>query len=227
MNKPVCIDGHAAALRIENLDTDQIMPKQFLRGIDKSGLKEGLLYDLRFDAQGQARPDFVLNRSAHAKVSILVAGANFGCGSSREHAVWGLQQFGIHAIAASSFGEIFYSNAMNNRLLLVTLSPGEIARLMDDADDTAGNMLHIDIQAQTLRSRSVQANFDLMPRHRQMFLEGLDSIGLSLTHTDEINRFAREHWASQPWLHDVAASAVERISARPLQAGVKRSSPPM
>lgn len=227
MNKPVCIDGHAAALRIENLDTDQIMPKQFLRGIDKSGLKEGLLYDLRFDAQGQARPDFVLNRSAHAKVSILVAGANFGCGSSREHAVWGLQQFGIQAVVASSFGEIFYSNAMNNRLLLVTLSPGEIARLMDDADDTAGNMLHIDIQAQTLRSRSVQANFDLMPRHRQMFLEGLDSIGLSLTHTDEINRFAREHWASQPWLRDVAASAVERISARPLQAGVKRSSPPM
>lgn len=227
MNKPVCIDGHAAALRIENLDTDQIMPKQFLRGIDKSGLKEGLLYDLRFDAQGQARPDFVLNRSAHAKVSILVAGANFGCGSSREHAVWGLQQFGIQAVVASSFGEIFYSNAMNNRLLLVTLSPGEIARLMDDADDTAGNMLHIDIQAQTLRSRSVQENFDLMPRHRQMFLEGLDSIGLSLTHTDEINRFAREHWAGQPWLRDVAASAVERISARPLQAGVKRSSPPM
>jgi len=227
MNKPVCIDGHAAALRIENLDTDQIMPKQFLRGIDKSGLKEGLLYDLRFDAQGQARPDFVLNRIAHAHASILVAGANFGCGSSREHAVWGLQQFGIQAVVASSFGEIFYSNAMNNRLLLVTLSPGEIARLMDDADDTAGNMLHIDIQAQTLRSRSVQANFDLMPRHRQMFLEGLDSIGLSLTHTDEINRFAREHWASQPWLRDVAASAVERISARPLQAGVKRSSPPM
>lgn len=211
MNKSVCIDGQAAALRIENLDTDQIMPKQFLRGIDKSGLKEGLLYDLRFDSQGRARPDFVLNRSSHADASILVAGANFGCGSSREHAVWGLQQFGISAIVASSYGEIFYSNAMNNRLLLVTLEPSEIAKLMDDADDTGENQIHIDIQAQTLRSRKVQASFDLMPRHRQMFLEGLDSIGLSLTYRDKIQNYALDHWARQPWLKDVAAVTVGRF----------------
>ena len=211
MNKPVCIDGHAAALRIENLDTDQIIPKQFLRGIDKSGLKEGVLYDLRFDVQGQARPDFILNRSSHSNASILVAGANFGCGSSREHAVWGLQQFGIKAIIASSYAEIFYSNAMNNRLLLVTLTPSEIAKLMDDADDASGNQIHIDLQAQTLQSRSVQASFDLMPRHRQMFLEGLDSIGLSLTHMDKIHSFARDHWTKQPWLRDVAASTAKRL----------------
>lgn len=215
MNKSVCIDGNAAALRIENLDTDQIMPKQFLRGIDKAGLKDGLLYDLRFDSQGQVRPDFVLNRSSHSNASILVAGANFGCGSSREHAVWGLQQFGINAIVASSYGEIFYSNAMNNRLLLVTLEPEEIAKLMDDADDISGSQIHIDIHAQTLSSRRVQASFDLMPRHRQMFLEGLDSIGLSLTYKDKIDAFAREHWSNQPWLRDVAALTVDRIGTRP------------
>lgn len=189
MTAPVLIEGRAAALRIENLDTDQIMPKQFLRGIDKSGLKEGLLYDLRFDASGQPRPDFVLNREAYAGASILIGGSNFGCGSSREHAVWGLQQFGIRAIVASSYAEIFHSNAMNNRLLLVTLSPEEIARLMDDADDPAANSVTIDIGTQTLRSRSVQASFELLPRHRRMFLEGLDSIGLSLTYQDQIAAF--------------------------------------
>lgn len=179
MTDPTRIEGRAAALRIENLDTDQIMPKQFLRGIDKQGLKHGLLYDLRFDAQGRARPDCVLNRESHAGASILIGGSNFGCGSSREHAVWGLQQFGIRAVVAPSYGEIFHSNAMNNRLLLVTLAAEDIARLMDDADDATANTITIDVAAQTLRSRSVQANFGLLPRHRRMFLEGLDSIGLS------------------------------------------------
>lgn len=211
MTAPVLIEGRAAALRIENLDTDQIMPKQFLRGIDKSGLKEGLLYDLRFDTSGHVRPDFVLNREAYTGASILIGGSNFGCGSSREHAVWGLQQFGIRAVVASSYAEIFHSNAMNNRLLLVTLSPDEIARLMDDADDPAGNGVRIDIDAQTLRSHSVQARFELLPRHRRMFLEGLDSIGLSLTYKAQIDAFAQDHWARQPWLKDVAAMTRQRL----------------
>ncbi len=213
MTEPIRIEGRAAPLRIENLDTDQIMPKQFLRGIDKSGLKEGLLYDLRFDAQGQPRPGCVLNREAYAGASILVGGSNFGCGSSREHAVWGLQQFGIRAIVAPSFAEIFASNAMNNRLLLVTLSSTEIARLMDDADDPRGNAVTIDIGAQTLRSRSVQACFDLLPRHRRMFLDGLDSIGLSLTYQAQIDAFARQHWARAPWLKDVAATTRARLGS--------------
>ncbi|HOB92472.1 MAG TPA: 3-isopropylmalate dehydratase small subunit [Aquabacterium sp.] len=211
MTTPVLIEGRAAALRIENLDTDQIMPKQFLRGIDKSGLRDGLLHDLRFDAQGRPRPDFVLNRSSHADAAILVGGSNFGCGSSREHAVWGLQQAGIRAIVAPSFAEIFHSNAMNNRLLLVTLPPEAIARLMDDADDPSANAVAIDIAAQTLRSRSVQAGFDLLPRHRRMFLDGLDSIGLSLTHQAQIDAFAQAHWARAPWLKDVAATARTRL----------------
>lgn len=210
---PLVIEGRAAALRIENLDTDQIMPKQFLRGIDKSGLKEGLLYDLRFDAQGRPRAECVLNNEAYAGSSILVGGSNFGCGSSREHAVWGLQQFGIRAVVAPSYGEIFYSNAMNNRLLLVTLSPQEIARLMDDAEDPAGNAISIDVAAQTLKSRSVSASFELLPRHRRMFLEGLDAIGLSLTYERQIAEFARAHCARSPWLKDVAAVVRARLSS--------------
>ena len=211
MSQHVRIDGRAAALRIENLDTDQIMPKQFLRGIDKSGLEDGLLYDLRFDATGAVRPDFVLNRGGYKDASILIGGSNFGCGSSREHAVWGLQQFGIRAVVASSFAEIFYSNAMNNRLLLVTLPPELVAQVMVDADDPSGNTLEIDLSMQTLRSRSVQAKFELMPRHRRMFLEGLDSIGLSLTYQEQIAAFARAHWARQPWLRDVAAATRQRL----------------
>ena len=211
MTEPILIEGRAAALRIENLDTDQIMPKQFLRGIDKTGLKEGLFYDLRFDAQGRMRRDFVLNRGTDAASSILIAGANFGCGSSREHAVWGLQQFGIRAVVAPSFAEIFYSNAMTNRLLLVTLPRESIAKLMDDADDPSGNMIRIDITRQALSSRSVQVRFELMPRHRRMFLEGLDNIGLSLTYRDQIDAFARGHWARQPWLRDVAAMTRQRL----------------
>ena len=201
------IQGCAAALRIDNLDTDQIMPKQFLRGIDKSGLEQGLLYDLRFDTQGQLRPDFILNQEPYANASILIGGANFGCGSSREHAVWGMQQFGIRAVIAPSFAEIFHANAMNNRLLLVTLPPEQVAKLMNDADDETSNTVDIDIEAQTLRSRQVQASFELMPRHRRMFLEGLDSIGMSLTYQSAIDDFVSDHWSRQPWLCDVAATA--------------------
>jgi 3-isopropylmalate/(R)-2-methylmalate dehydratase small subunit len=146
----------------------------------------------------------VLNRESHAGTSILIGGSNFGCGSSREHAVWGLQQFGIRAVVAPSYGEIFHSNAMNNRLLLVTLPADDIARLMDDADDAEGPAVTIDVAAQTLRSRSVQARFELLPRHRRMALEGLDSIGLSLAYQAQIAEFARGHWARSPWLKDVA-----------------------
>ena len=133
------------------------------------------------------------------------------CGSSREHAVWGLQQFGIRAVVAPSYAEIFYSNAMNNRMLLVMLPPETIAKLMDDADDPSSNTIQINVTEQTLRSRSVQAGFELMPRHRRMFLEGLDNIGLSVTYRDEIDAFARAHWMQQPWLRDVAAMTKQRL----------------
>lgn len=211
MSNTARILGTAAPLQIENLDTDQIMPKQFLRGIDKSGLKEGLLHDLRFDAQGQARSDFVLNQVAYRDASIIVSGANFGCGSSREHAVWGMLQYGIRAVIAPSFGEIFYSNAMNNRLLLVTVPPESIARLMADAAQPAAGPFDIDLDAQRLRTPSLALPFELIPRHRRMFLEGLDSIGLSLTYRDEISAFAQRHWAEQPWLRGVAGRVRARL----------------
>ncbi len=137
------IAGVAAALPIANLDTDQIMPKQFLRGIDKSGLDKGVLYDLRFDGEGKPRADFVLNRPEYAGCQILVAAENFGCGSSREHAVWGLLQFGIRAVIAPSFGEIFHSNAMNNGLLLV-VAPQARRRSLHARCPGAGEQLDVD-----------------------------------------------------------------------------------
>lgn len=209
MTENTCIEGLAASIRIDNLDTDQIMPKQFLHGIDKAGLDRGLLYDLRFDAEGHARPNFVLNRPAYAATRVLVAGANFGCGSSREHAVWGLQQYGIQAVVAPSFGEIFYSNAMNNRLMLVMLPEDQIAALMADADQQG--TVRIDVAAMRIHSACVDAPFTLSARHRQMFLEGLDVIGLSLTYQDQINAFAQAHWAQQPWVRDVAALTAARL----------------
>ncbi|MBT2334863.1 3-isopropylmalate dehydratase small subunit [Variovorax paradoxus] len=212
MSDHTLIEGQAAAIRIENLDTDQIMPKQFLHGIDKSGLAEGLLYDLRFDPQGNARPDFVLNRPDYAKTRVLVAGANFGCGSSREHAVWGLQQFGIQAVIASSFAEIFYSNAMNNRLLLVMLPEEQVAALVRDAEDPTTGRVQIDVNTMRVKSASVDAPFTLSPRHRKMFLEGLDVIGLSLTYRDQINAFAERHWAQHPWMKDVARTVRDRLN---------------
>ena len=205
MNPVRRIEGRSAALRLENLDTDQIMPKQFLRGIDKQGLRQGLFHDLRFDGEGRERPGFVLNQPAYAGVSVLIGGNNFGCGSSREHAVWGLQQAGIRAVVAPGFGEIFYSNAMGNGLLLVTLPEAEVRRLMDEADAVPGNTVEIDVETLTLRSAGgVEARFEMLPRHQRMLLEGLDAIGLSMTYRDRIEAFAAAHWAAQPWLKDVA-----------------------
>jgi 3-isopropylmalate/(R)-2-methylmalate dehydratase small subunit len=218
MAEATCITSRAAALRIENLDTDQIMPKQFLRGIDKAGLAQGLLYDLRFGPDGAPRPGCVLNRPDYADAHILVAGANFGCGSSREHAVWGLQQFGIRAVIAPSFGEIFYSNAMNNRLLLVMLPQALVGALMDEADHPAHAPLRIDIDTMTVRSARVQAPFPLSARHRRMFVEGLDVIGLSLTLRDQIDAHARRHWAAHPWLKDVAGITCDRLQAERVTA---------
>jgi 3-isopropylmalate/(R)-2-methylmalate dehydratase small subunit len=211
MSESAIIEGRMAPLRIDNLDTDQIMPKQFLWGIDKAGLSKGVLHDLRFDPQGRPREDFVLNRPDRADASVLVAGSNFGCGSSREHAVWGLQQYGIRAIIAPSFAEIFYSNAMNNRLLLVALPEDQVAALMQAADDTATSAVCIDVEAMTVRCGDVCATFTLSPRHRRMFLEGLDVIGLTLTYRDRIDAFAQAHWARQPWVRDVARRTVERL----------------
>jgi 3-isopropylmalate/(R)-2-methylmalate dehydratase small subunit len=206
------IEGIAAPLALANLDTDQIMPKQFLRGIDKNGLAAGVFYDMRFDAQGMARDEFVLNRPEYAGSRILVAGPNFGCGSSREHAVWGLQQFGIQAVIAPSFGEIFYSNAMNNRLLLVMLREEEVAALIADVDQPETATIAIDVVGMTVKSATCSASFELAPRHHDMFMKGQDLIGASLVYKRDIDAFAAKHWNRYPWLKDVAGRTRSRLS---------------
>ncbi|HEY0661855.1 MULTISPECIES: 3-isopropylmalate dehydratase small subunit [Cupriavidus] len=211
MSEYAYIAGKAAAIRFENLDTDQIIPKQFLRGIDKAGLDKGILYDHRFDGNGNLRPDFVLNRPEYAGTSILVGGANFGCGSSREHAVWGLQQFGVRAVIAPSYGEIFYSNAMNNRLLLVMLPRDVIEALMNAIDADSNNTVFIDVETMHVKTPLGEHPFELSERHRRMFIEGLDMIGLSLKHRAEIKAFADKYWSTFPWTQDVARRTRDRL----------------
>jgi 3-isopropylmalate/(R)-2-methylmalate dehydratase small subunit len=203
------IEGIAADLPIANLDTDQIMPKQFLRGIDKAGLDKGL----RFDEAGAPRPDFVLNRPAYAGTRVLVGGPNFGCGSSREHAVWGLLQYGIQAVIAPSFGEIFYSNAMNNRLLVVKVEEGDAAAITQYVAQTDAARVDIDIERQAVRAGSREFPFPLAPRHRETFLRGLDMVGATLVDRAAIEAFAARRAASHPWLHDVARKVRARLDA--------------
>lgn len=209
------IEGIAAPLSIANLDTDQIMPKQFLRGINKSGLDKGLLWDLRFDGEGRERVDFVLNRVEFALTNVLVAGPNFGCGSSREHAVWGLQQYGIKAVIAPSFGEIFYSNAMNNGLLAVTLAPTDAAAMLALACGSSTPLrVEIDIDARVVRTAHMVFAFALSERYRSMLLNGLDMIGASLEYSRAIDAFAHSHWERQPWLRDVALGVRQRLDGQ-------------
>jgi len=200
MTRLTTIRGSAAPLPIDNLDTDQIMPKQFLRIIDKGGLADGLLYDLRFDEQGTPRTDCVLNRSAYVNARILIGGANFGCGSSREHAVWGLQQYGFQAVIAPSFAEIFYSNAMNNRLLLVQLERDAIDALTREASETPGTLLSIDLERQTVTSGSGNRfDYAIGARHKRMVIEGMDTVDLTLDSLAAIEAFEQRHFARHPW----------------------------
>ena len=212
MIKNTTIEGIAAPLPIANLDTDQIMPKQFLRGIDKAGLAQGILYDLRFDGHGKAREDFVLNKPEFVGASILLGGANFGCGSSREHAVWGLQQFGIRAVVAPSFGEILYSNAMNNGLMLASVSEQDMQRLFGEASSPGAPLrLQIDVENLQVLSAAGSASFTLSERHRSMFIDGLDMLGASLLHKQRIETFARSWHEAHPWLKNVAAVTRDRL----------------
>jgi 3-isopropylmalate/(R)-2-methylmalate dehydratase small subunit len=201
------ISGIAAPLPFDNLDTDQIMPKQFLLGIDKSGLAKGVFHDLRMDGTGAPRSDFVLNRPAYRDANILVAGPNFGCGSSREHAVWGLQQAGFKAVIASSFGEIFYFNSIANGFLALILDPSVVAHLMTRAEQ--GGKFVIDVANQFIETDAGERfSFDLPNRQRRMFLEGLDQIGLTLKESELIDQFEQQHYKTSAWMKiDLPAQA--------------------
>ncbi|AIY41576.1 3-isopropylmalate dehydratase small subunit [Collimonas arenae] len=198
MPETTCIEGVAAPLLIDNLDTDQIMPKQFLRTITKDGLDKGVLFDLRFHPDGSTKPDFVLNRPEYMNAKILVGGPNFGCGSSREHAVWGLQQLGIEAIIASSFGEIFFSNALNNRLLLIVLEPDKISLLLEELAMN-DHHLRIDLETMQVRCGSYVFGFALGERHKKMIVQGLDMVGATLQLLPQIEAFEKKYEAAYGW----------------------------
>ena len=196
------LEGVAAALPQANVDTDQIMPKQFLKGIDRSGLGEGFLFDLRFSAPGRPRPEFILNREPWKRAAVLITGPNFGCGSSREHAVWGLRALGIRCVVGTGFGGIFGDNCIRNGVLAVTLPASDVDRLMALAGNPLQCGIAIDLGAQTLftPADAYSLRFDIDPLHRHMLLNGLDAVGLTLEHADEIRRFEQGHLERQPWL---------------------------
>ena len=197
---------------IDNLDTDQIMPKQFLTGITKAGLDQGLLYGLRFEPDGTPKPDFILNQRAYRDARILVAGPNFGCGSSREHAVWSLQQFGIEVVIASSFGEIFFGNALNNRLLLIVLDQQQVDVLLTEISSPSQNRLSIDLEKMQVHGAHGHAYpFTLGARHRQMITQGLDMAGATLRQMPEIAAFEESHFSRNPWMQVLQRTPVPAV----------------
>lgn len=201
MEKLITLEAVAAALPFDNLDTDQLMPKQFLRGIDKSGLAKGMLYNMRHLADGSVNPEFVLNRPGWEATKILVAGPNFGCGSSREHAVWGLMQYGIRAVIAPSFGEIFYSNCFNNGLLAARVTPEADERLLALLSAPTPQTLTVSVEDRTITTAAGEVfPFTIGERHRAMLLEGLDAVETTMKDMDEIRRWKEAHEKAFPWM---------------------------
>jgi len=194
------LTGIAAPLPVANIDTDQIIPKQFLSTVERTGLAKGLFYDMRFDADGAPKPDFVLHQSAYQGARILVTGPNFGCGSSREHAPWALADFGIQCVIAAGFADIFYNNCFNNGLLPVVLPQEAIDELVGEARG-ANHVFTIDLERQIVSSPSGKTYpFDIDPGRKTKLLKGLDDIGLSLTRASEISAFEERRRLARPWL---------------------------
>jgi 3-isopropylmalate dehydratase small subunit len=189
----------AAPLPLANIDTDQIIPKQFLSTTERTGLAKGLFYDLRFDGEGREKADFVLNQPAYRKAGVLIAGENFGCGSSREHAPWALADFGIRAIIAPGFADIFYNNCFNNGLLPIVLPKAAVTQLNDEARG-ANHVFSVDLQSQTVTSPSGKTfHFEIDPGRKQKLLEGLDDIGMTLKRADAIGAFEEQRKLAAPW----------------------------
>jgi 3-isopropylmalate/(R)-2-methylmalate dehydratase small subunit len=184
--------GLVAPLDRVDVDTDQIIPKQFLKSIARTGFEVGLFFDWRFRPDGSPVPDFVLNQSRYQGASVLVSGRNFGCGSSREHAPWALQQFGFRAVIAPSFGDIFRNNSYQNGLLPVVLPENIVRQLLDRAEREPGYTLTVDLENQTVADeRDTLASFEIDPSVKHRLLHGLDDIGLTLQHTSDIDAFER------------------------------------
>ncbi|MBB3972964.1 3-isopropylmalate dehydratase small subunit [Hansschlegelia beijingensis] len=200
MQKFDTLTGVAAPLPMINIDTDMIIPKQYLKTIKRTGLGKGLFSELRYNADGSENPDFVLNKPAYRDAQILVAGDNFGCGSSREHAPWALLDKGIRCVISTSFADIFYNNCFKNGILPIVVSPEDHAKLMDDAERGANARLTVDLEAQEIRGPDGGVvRFDIDPFRKRCLLEGLDDIGLTMQKADRISGFEAKLAAERPW----------------------------
>ena len=195
------VSGSAAPLLASNIDTDVIMPKQFLKGIDRKGLDRGLFFDLRFLKSGEPNPEFILNQPAWNDAAFLVVGPNFGCGSSREHAVWGLKQVGIRALIGTSFAGIFYDNCQRNGVLAIQLSETQLKQIAGVISDASTAQIEVNLLAQTIElADGTVIPFEIDQLRKQSLLLGLDAIGTTLQRADQIRSFESQHLAENPWL---------------------------
>ena len=202
MEKFTKLTGVAAPMDAINVDTDQIIPKLHLRTIKRTGLGKVVFDELRFNPDGTEKPEFVLNQEPYRNAEILVAGDNFGCGSSREHAPWALLDFGIRCIVSTSFADIFYNNCFKNGILPVTVSAEELEALMADASDRENPVLTVDLRAQEItRPNGATVRFGIDDFRRACLLDGLDDIGLTMQKMDRIDAFEAAQREQQPWLY--------------------------
>ncbi|MCD6074603.1 MAG: 3-isopropylmalate dehydratase, small subunit [Rhodospirillales bacterium] len=201
MEKFNSLTGVAAPLPMVNIDTDMIIPARFLKSIKRDGFGPSLFYTLRYDEQGKERPDFILNQPAYRKAQILVTGTNFGCGSSREHAPWALDNFGIRCVIAPDFADIFYNNAFKNGMLLIRLPQEQIDQLTKDAENGANATFTVDLESQEItRPDGGKIKFDIDPFKKHCLLNGLDDIGLTLQKDKKIASYEEKMKVAQPWL---------------------------
>ncbi len=196
------VSGIAAPLPMVNVDTDKIIPKQFLKTIARTGLAKGLFYELRTDESGKPSGDFVLDREPYTNAEILIVGDNFGCGSSREHAPWALQDFGIKVVIAPTFADIFYNNSFKNGMLLIKLPQEHIDVLMSVASDPENPEITVDLEKQEIHApNGIVYPFEIDQFLKQCLLEGLDDIGLTMQRDGTIGEFEGGQRSQQPWLY--------------------------
>ena len=200
MEKFTVLNGVAAPLKQINVDTDKIIPKQYLKTIKRTGLGKGLFAEMRYRDDGSENPDFVLNKSAYRNAKILVAGDNFGCGSSREHAPWALLDFGIRCVISTSFADIFYNNCFQNGILPIRVSQDDLDKLFDDAERGANATLTVDLAAQEIRGPDGGTiKFEIDPFRKHCLLNGLDDIGLTMEKAPQIKTFEKAAAEKRPW----------------------------
>ena len=201
MEKFTTLTAVAAPMPLINIDTDMIIPKQFLKTIKRSGLGANLFHEMRFNEDGSENPDFILNNDSYRKANIIVAGDNFGCGSSREHAPWALLDYGITCIISTSFADIFYNNSFKNGILPIVVNEEDHAKLMDDASRGSNATLTIDLENQVIKGPDGgEIGFELDPFKKKCLLEGLDDIGLSMAKIDNVGKFESKMAEDRPWV---------------------------